>query len=900
MLVEKLMFLTATLDFWKNSPYTKRLTMNKKLILTEKPSVAADIAEALGGFTKTKDHYENDSTYITWAVGHLVTLAEPEDYDKAYKYWTLQSLPIIPSRFDLKPIEKTESRLKHIKELLKKKDVDEIINACDAGREGELIFRYITDYLEASDVKTERLWLQSMTRKAIGEGFKHLRPGNELENLAQAARCRSQADWLIGINSTRAFTRRMGTLLSIGRVQTPTLSILVEREKIITSFEHQTYFEVFATFKAKSGKYQGKWFIEAPKNGKASLLDSKELEAFANSQGIVSKSAVKFDSNVKKGDRLEKLADIEAAQKILSTVDDKEGTITQEETKLTKEGPGLLFDLNELQRQSNKRFGFSASTTLNIAQALYEEKKLITYPRTDSKYLPEDYTTVVPSILRELNNSSYSDVVKPLIAKPVEKKKRIFDTSKVSDHFAIIPTEKSPDGIEMTPAQAKVYDLIVKRFLAAFYPDAVWEETHRVTTVEEFTFRTDSKSLKEPGFYEVYGRETEDDDKLPKVSEGEKVKTIETNSVEKQTQPPPRYNDATLLSAMEGAGKLIDDEELREAMKQKGLGTPATRASIIERLIDVGYVERVQKEIIPTGKGIALYDTLMSFPLPELCSPEMTGEWEYKLTRIEQGNLKSESFMDSIVEFTKEMITKVKEGRADARVNPENAEVIGKCPLCGGAIIENFKAFGCENYKPKKNAKKKTEDDTGCAFAIWKTIAGKFITKDIAKELLEAGKSGPHKGFRSKTGRPFGATLLLEKDGSIKFEFDNTKTEKDENAPPPSDPVPVCPCPICDGTIMDIGSNYRCSNYKKTCNLNVGKVILGKEITPELLSQLLENRKTEKISGFISRKGRPFSAFLVMDDKGKVGFEFENNGEKSTGKTTRTASKTTRRSKKSA
>lgn len=875
--------------------------MTKKLILTEKPSVAADIAEALGGFTKTKDHYESDSAYITWAVGHLVTLAEPEDYDKAYKYWTLQSLPIIPTKFDLKPIEKTEGRLKHIKELLAKKGVDQIINACDAGREGELIFRYITDFLEASDVPAQRLWLQSMTRRAISDGFKHLRPGSELENLAQAARCRSQADWLIGINSTRAFTRRMGTLLSIGRVQTPTLSILVEREKIITSFVPVTYFEVFATFKANSGKYEGKWFIESPKNGKASLLDSKELKAFADSMGLVSRSAVKFEKDIKKGDRLEKLTDREAAQMIVDAVEGKEGTVTQEEIKLTKESPGLLFDLNELQRQANKRFGFSASTTLNIAQALYEEKKLITYPRSDSKYLPDDYTTVVPSIFRELSNSEYRNAVRPLLQKTIEHKKRIFDTSKVSDHFAIIPTEKSPDGVELTPAQSKVYDLIVKRFLAAFYPDAIWEETHRITTVESYTFRTDSKSLKELGFYEVYGREVEDDAKLPSVKEGEKVKTIDTDISEKQTQPPPRYNDATLLSAMEGAGKLIDDEELREAMKQKGLGTPATRASIIERLIDVGYVDRVQKELMPTGKGIALYDTLINFPLPELCSPEMTGEWEYKLTRIEQGNLTSDTFMTSIEDFTKELVNKVKTGKASGDFSAESAEVIGKCPLCGGDVIENFKAFSCEHYKPKKTSKKKTEDETGCTFAIWKTIAGKFITKEIAVELLENKKSGPHRGFRSRYGKPFGATLNLEPDGSIKFEFENTKgaKEEDSESAPQADPVPVAKCPVCDGTVMDIGSNYRCTNYKKTCNLNIGKVILGKEITPDLLSQLLEDKKTEKINGFISRKGRPFSAFLVMDDKGKVGFEFENNGEKGARKTSRPAAKTARRSKKS-
>lgn len=862
--------------------------MEKTLILTEKPSVANDIAAAMGGFEKKEDYFESDNAFITWAVGHLVTLAEPEDYDKGFKYWTLQSLPIIPKQFDLKPIAKTESRLKRINYLAKRSGG--IINACDAGREGELIFRYIYEYLNL-DNPFKRLWLQSMTKGSIVEGFKKLRPGEELNNLGESAKCRSEADWLVGINATRAFTRRLGNLLSIGRVQTPTLSIIVEREKIISSFVPETFYEIEALFKAKSGEYKGKWFIELPKNpNKSAVLDSAMIKDLKSQYGDVIDSALKFNSDAKAGDRLDSVASRKAAEQIIKAVDGNTGKIVTEDHKQQNQSPYLLFDLNDLQREANKRYSFPAAKTLRIAQDLYEDKKLLTYPRTDSRYLPEDYIETCGTIFKSLGTSSeYKEIVTPLYDKKIEKKKRIFDNSKISDHFAIIPTDKSPKGVELTPDQHKIYDLVVKRFVSAFYPDAVWEVVKRVTQVDKFTFKSDAKALKEPGFLAVYGKEEQDEAPLPPVKLGEEVATKDTEVFEKQTTPPPRYNEGTLLSAMEGAGRAIEDEELKDAMKDKGLGTPATRASIIERLLEVGYLERAGKELVPTTKGIALYDLLMSFPLPELCSPEMTGEWEYKLACIEKGELKAEKFIDSIEDFTKDLVERVKTRSFDSPLSTEDSEakVIGVCPLCGADVIEGFMSFRCSNFKPKKKAgkgKKKAEVEEeqdsgdGCMFTIWKTISGKIITEEIAKELIGNKQSGPHGGFRSKGGRPFSAKLLLGDDGKIAFEFEKSaqSSQTDNKAEDEGPGEIIGKCPICSGNVLETGSAFRCENYKKSCNLSLSKVILGKTITTEQALNLLNEKRTDKLSGFISKKGRFFSAYLVVKDDGKVGFEFDN------------------------
>ncbi len=867
--------------------------MAKTLILTEKPSVAQDIASSLGGFEKHQDYFESKDAFITWAVGHLVSLAEPDDYDKSYKYWTLQSLPIVPKVFELKPIPRSEGRLKTIRALSRDPDVKAIINACDAGREGELIFRYITEYLGLKQ-HTKRLWLQSMTKSSIVVGFKKLRDSEELDNLGASAKCRSEADWLIGINATRAFTRRLGNLLSIGRVQTPTMAIVAMREKQISAFVPQTYYEVFARFKAKSGDYLGKWFLDLPKDSKKkdANLTKAQMSELAEKHGQVFDSAMKFNGDAKQGDRLETLSSRKAAEVITKAIEGKEGEVTLEERKTQTQASHLLFDLNELQRECNRRFGYSAARTLQIAQVLYEEKKLLTYPRTDSKHLPEDYVKVVPEIFDMLSMMPFGEIVRPLLGQKIAPKKRIFDNKKISDHFAIIPTEKSPGGAGLNPDQVKVYDLIVKRFVAAFYPDAVWELIHRETTVEGHTFRSDTKFLKEPGFFSVYGREVEEDEPLPACKVGDKVKTISHEIQEKQTKPPPRYNEATLLGAMEGAGKFIDDEELKDAMKEKGLGTPATRASIIERLIEVGYIERVGRDIVATSKGVALYDLLMAFPLPELCSPEMTGEWEYKLACIEKGQLEAGEFMDGIITFTRQLVEKVKERSFDTpiMVQDENGElkIVGKCPICGGDVVDGFMSFRCSNYKPKKGkgkAKKTEEEGEGCAFAIWKTIAGKIITEDIAKELIEKGQVGPLTGFRSRSGRPFSATLLLEKDGKITFQFDNTRSEKGVDKKEEVGGAPVAMCAVCGGKVLDTGSSYRCENYKKSCNFSMSKVILEKVITLDQLQNLVQSKKTDKLTGFFSRKGRPFSAFLVLDDKGKVGFEFDNGN----GKTAKSA-----------
>jgi DNA topoisomerase III len=874
--------------------------MKNTLILTEKPSVAKDIANALGGYKKKDEYYESDSSYITWAVGHLVTLAEPEEYDKKFKFWSLSSLPIIPDEFALKPIKGNKKRLDMIKKLAKKKDIQEIINACDAGREGELIFRYIYEYLGLTK-EFKRLWLQSMTADAIRKGFDELKNSEEVINLAESAKARSVSDWLIGINATRAFTRRLGTLLSVGRVQTPTLSILVEREKQILGFKPIEYYELNADFSTNKGEYQGKWFIQVPekkgqkKESIATTADLKELEKL---NPEFATSAWKAYHEVKNGDRLERLSSEKLTKKIVNQVKGKKGQIVLEKHSNKKQNSPLLFNLNDLQREANKRFGLRASHTLRIAQSLYDEKKLITYPRTDSRHLPEDYTDVVPKVLGKFDNTIYSPHTKPLIKDGISKSKRVFDNKKVSDHFAIIPTSNNNESVKLDEVQQKIYDIIVRRFISIFYPPAVWKHIERVTEVEGHRFRTTAKTLIDAGFLKVYGKQNMSESQIPEVKEGDSVDCIDINFEQKETKPPARYNDATLLGAMEGAGKALDDEEMKEAMRGKGLGTPATRSSIIERLITVGYVDRASRELIPTAKGIQLYDILVGFPLLELVSPEMTGNWEYSLTKVEQGRIKVETFMKRITDFTKDFTRRVKEGDAGT-INNEEKEPIGKCPLCGGDIIENFRAFGCSNYvKKKKNNKKNKDDeqDEGCKFAIWKTVAGKYIDETIAKQLLETKKAGPFSDFRSRSGRPFSAIMHLKEDGKIDFEFvDNGNTEEQKVE---INPEPLGKCPVCGGIISETERAYKCKDGKKSCKFSIGRVILGKRIERDDVETLIKAGKTPLISGFISRKGRPFSAYLVLKDDGKVGFEFEPRKKKTSRKGSKKSTSTRKKVKK--
>src|SRR2546421_2560393 len=555
--------------------------MSKSLIIAEKPSVANDLAHALGGFHKEGDHFESDRHVISSALGHLVELALPSELDVKRGKWSFANLPIIPDEFELKPIEKTKARFNMLKKLMKRDDVDLLINACDAGREGELIFRYL---VKLSGVKKpiRRLWLQSMTTESIREAFNQLRSEEEMVPLSKAAVCRSESDWLVGINGTRAmtaFNNRTGgfQLTPVGRVQTPTLAILAEREDKIHQFKPRNYYEVFGDFEVKAGNYRGRWFKED------------------------------FTKDGDEDARAERIWDKATADEIKNRCVGKTG-IASEERKPTTQAPPLLYDLTSLQRDANGR-GFRANRTLQIAQQLYERFKVITYPRTDSRYLPEDYIPTVKSTLGKVENSHARKVLEQNWVKP---SKRIFNNARISDHFAIVPTGIAPHGLD--EVQQKIYDMIVRRFSAAFFPAAQFEVTTRITRVEKDVFKTEGKIIKDPGWLAVYGREAaseqEGGESLVAITPNEPAKVLDIEVVQNETKPPARFSEATLLSAMEGAGKLVEDEELREAMREKGLGTPATRSAIIEGLIHDGYVHRQGRELIATAKGLALITLL--------------------------------------------------------------------------------------------------------------------------------------------------------------------------------------------------------------------------------------------------------------------------------------------------
>ena len=574
--------------------------MSKTLVIAEKPSVAGDLAKALGKFKKEKGYYEGEVMVISHTVGHLLEIQEPDSFKVVRGKWSLENLPVLPTHFDLIPREKAQDQLRILKKLLARKDVGEVINACDAGREGELIFQYVVQHFK-NQKPVKRLWLQSITADAIREGFATLRDDAEMVPLAEAATCRSESDWLVGINGSRAMTAFYKELLGgfqvtpVGRVQTPTLAILVEREEKIRNFQPRAYFELHGTFAVAAGTYPGKWFDQDFK--KSADEDAKS----------------------------ERLWDRAKADEIQTRCQGKTGTV-HEERKPTTQAPPLLYDLTTLQREANGRFGFSAKRTLQLAQALYERHKVLTYPRTDSRYLPSDNLPIAKKVLAGMDDPSLAPHArKALVNDWVKPSPRIFNNAKVSDHHAIIPTSASPDKLD--EYEMKLYDLVARRFIAVFYPAAKFEVTKRITTIEGENFKTEGKILREPGWLEVYGKIAagEEDDSLVPVKEGEPASADTIEVKELQTKPPARFNEGTLLSAMEGAGKLIEDEELREAMSQRGLGTPATRASVIEGLLTQEYIRREGRELAASAKGIKLITALREIKIDSLSSPELTG-----------------------------------------------------------------------------------------------------------------------------------------------------------------------------------------------------------------------------------------------------------------------------------
>ncbi len=845
---------------------------NKTIIIAEKPSVAQDIVRALtpvaGKFEKHADHFESDSHIVTSAVGHLVEIKAPDEYEVKRGTWSFAHLPVVPPHFDVAPIDKAKTRLNAVVRLVKRKDVGAIINACDAGREGELIFRLILQYAfgdKAHGKPIKRLWLQSMTPQAIRDGFEQLRSDQQMLGLADAARSRSEADWLVGINGTRAmtaFNSRDGGffLTTVGRVQTPTLSIVVEREEKIRKHVARDYWEVKATFDAVAGQYDGKWFDPKWKKNP----DDAEARA----------------------DRLWNAPD---AQAITDAVRGQPASVTDEAKPSTQASP-LLYDLTTLQREANSRFGFSAKTTLSLAQALYEKHKVLTYPRTDSRALPEDYLGVVkdtfkmlaqedlPGPLRELSQHAAKGLKEGYV-KPI---KRVFDNSKVSDHFAIIPTLQAPKSL--SEIELKLYDMVVKRFLAVFYPSAEFMVTTRISRVtsagNEYNFQTNGKVLVNPGWLAVYGRDAQDEDaNLVAVAQAEQVRTENVAVNPLKTKPPARYTEATLLSAMEGAGKLIDDEELREAMREKGLGTPATRAQTIEGLINEKYMLRDGRELVPTAKAFQLMTLLRGLAIEDLTKPELTGNWEYQLAEMEHGRLKRATFMAEIAKMAERIVKKAKEYDRDT-IPGDYAVLSVACPNCGGVVMDNYRRFSCTGADG-------AEDSAGCGFSMTKTPAGRAFETAEAESFIRDKKIGPLEGFRSKKGFPFSAEIKLVRDDEIdnwKLEFDfgdDAKAAAGDGEPVDfSAQTSLGACPKCKGHVYEMGSNYLCEHSvgaHVTCDFKTGKIILQQPVSPEEVHKLLTTGKTSLLENFVSNKTRrKFKAYLAYDAKeGKVSFEFE-------------------------
>ncbi len=815
--------------------------MAQTLVIAEKPSVAGDIARALGGFKKDGDFWVSDGMLIGSAVGHLLEIKAPEDYDVKRGRWSFANLPVIPPYFDLQPIAKNEAKFTSLAKKIRSRNVTDVINACDAGREGELIFRYIMQ-ATGSKKPVRRLWLQSMTKDGIRTAFEHLRTDEEMKPLEAAARCRSEADWLVGINGTRAMTAFNSKdggffLTTVGRVQTPTLAIVVAREEEIKKFEPRRYWQVRATFAAVAGAYEGVWFDP---NFTKTKTTAPELKA-------------------------DRMWTEDEALKLVEKCRGRDGFVTETVKKSTQLS-SALFDLTSLQREANARFGFPAKMTLAIAQRLYERHKVLTYPRTDARALPEDYVDTVKDTMKKLAGiDAYVKFTGEVLANGwVRQDKRIFDNTKISDHFAIIPTGELPKSLDET--DQKIYDLVVRRFISVFYPAAEYNVTTRITKVEGEHFLTEGKVLLKAGWLEPAGRSQKSAD-LPPVVQDERVRTEAVEAVSDETRPPARYTDATLLSAMENAGKKLDSDELRDAMAEKGLGTPATRAQTIEGLIDQKYLRRDVRELVPTPKAFQLIALVKGLKIDELTQPRLTAEWEKKLAMIEAGRETSEGFMADIRAMTENIVAAAKQYEGDSVPIENPMHCKNRCPACGGEIVEGYRRFSCTT--------------PGCYFSFTKHPSGRVFEPEEVEELLATHHVGPLAGFQSKRGFAFEGELVLERDADtgewgMRFDFE-------ERPEPDADEFMQTPvigkCPKCGAPVHETADAYVCETAFKDqakCPMRIGKTILQRDISVDEVKALLEEGKTPLLDGFVSKRtGRAFKAFLVYDEKKGTIFKFE-------------------------
>lgn len=810
----------------------------RTLVIAEKPSVAKDIAQVLGAKNRVNDNYENDKYIVTYALGHLVELAMPEDFDGHLKRWDFNTLPILPSPFPIKENSQTKDRLHQVVKLLNRKDIDHVINACDSGREGELIFTYIYDFAKCQK-PFSRLWMVSMTEEGIRSAFSNLRTAQEMENLQQAARCRSEADWLIGINGTRAVTLRLrvatgGHVSSVGRVQTPTLAMIVNRDREIRNFQPIPFWRIEGEFLITNGEYKG-------------MLAEK-----------TSSRGGKFSTKT--------FLDKVEADQTLENLQQAVGALVKDSKKRTKQAPPRLYDLTSLQKEANVRFHLPAARTLQIAQALYEKYKLITYPRTDAKALPEDYKPVCEKTLAALAEP-YSQLAKRVLSDfPIRATDRkIFNNKEVSDHFAIIPTPTAAK--KLGEMEQKIYDLITRRFIAVFYPPAEFDVTTRQTTVGDYCFISEGKVLAIAGYLEVFGKEVQDQrGLLPGLSDEDgqpaeaKIQKIE--EIEDKTRPPAHYTEATLLTAMETAGRLVEESELAEAMKEKGLGTPATRAQIIDNLIQSSYLTRDNRNLLATAKSERLLDFLQATRLQTLNDPTMTGEWEFKLKEIEKGQFHRQQFMKEIEELTSSMVEKIRTFEEEGDESLQPSEMIS--PIDGKPLLENYRSF----FTPDKK------------YSINKIIGGHVVTQDEIILLLKEGKTGPIEDFKSRAGKPFKGCIAMM-NGRARIEF---AQEQGESAGKPVEELladsehssPIAICPLCGGTIFVTDGGYICENLPtKKCKLRVSRRILSRDLDIETFQEMVKNGTTQLLEGFISnRTHKPFSAHLLLDKSGSIRFQF--------------------------
>ena len=801
------------------------------VVLAEKPSVAEDIAKVLGISKKEATHWQGDGIVVTWAVGHMLELKYMDDYDPEFKNWrkTADRLPYIPEEFEFKPKSgSTKKQLTAIKKLMKDKSVSEIVNACDAAREGELIFQTIYRHAKIK-TSVSRMWLQSMTTSAIQKAWDGRKSSEEFKPLSDAAYSRTQADWLIGMNGSRVaeiFLPKKRTekqAISIGRVQTATLGIIVDHELEVLKHIPTPYWELNATFTNKTSTWNGRW------------------------EGGKSNDDVKAHWVLTQQDK-------DRIQELLDGGKDAE---VSEKLTIGKERPPLNYDLTSLQRQANSMFSWPAKRTLNVAQALYERHKLTTYPRTDSRYLPSDMTDAIDETIANIGEQSdFTSFSNHLKKSGLENVKRNFNDAKVSDHFAIIPTGKKPSG-SLSNDEKRLYDLIVRNFLASWYPQSTIEKQKRTANLGGEVFTKEAQQYQTLGWREVVPKNLNFPEGWGSLDQNPTTSKIEEHTwKEDKSKPPSRLKEARLLTLMERAGKEIEDEELAEAMSDKGLGTPATRADTIEKLLSRGYISRQQSGAInAAAHGIRIIEILRRIPVEWITSAELTGEMEAALTDVQQGKLAASEYMQRIIDQTNDLVTRIRDHERSNLFTNDTS--IGQCPLCNSKITETALSYTCEKNEGK---------DKGCTFVFWKDTSGRWFDRSTAARLLQDKKIEDLHGFFNRNGESYNTTITIDDSGKVTSAVSSgTRAKNTDQA--------VCPCPKCDdGTIRETDTHYACDN--DNCKFRgVGKEICKREISPDEAKAILVDGKSALIENFISRRGRPFPAFLILDGN-KVGFEF--------------------------